>query len=73
MISAGIAQLVEYKLPKLDAAGSIPVARSSSYCKIDYGLPLIFRFLTTFQARLIYFELWAWRWFVHKFLIRTFM
>ena len=25
---AGIAQLVEYKLPKLGAAGSIPVARS---------------------------------------------
>jgi hypothetical protein len=28
MLSAGITQLAECKLPKLDAAGSIPVARS---------------------------------------------
>ncbi len=28
MSDAGVAQLVECKLPKLDAAGSIPVARS---------------------------------------------
>ena len=30
---AGVAQLVEYKLPKLGVAGSIPVARS---ILIDY-------------------------------------
>ena len=29
MVEAGIAQLVEYKLPKLGVAGSNPVARSS--------------------------------------------
>ena len=28
---AGVAQLVEYKLPKLDVAGSNPVARSNYY------------------------------------------
>ena len=30
---AGIAQLVEYKLPKLGVAGSNPVARSVFYLK----------------------------------------
>ena len=30
-LDAGIAQLVEYKLPKLGAAGSNPVSRSSSF------------------------------------------
>ncbi len=30
---AGVAQLVEYKLPKLGVAGSNPVARSSSLSK----------------------------------------
>ena len=31
---AGIAQLVEYELPKLGVAGSNPVARSKSTCSI---------------------------------------
>ena len=29
---AGVAQLVERQLPKLDVAGSSPVARSISFC-----------------------------------------
>jgi hypothetical protein len=34
---AGIAQLVEYKLPKLGVAGSNPVARSIFFGRLDYA------------------------------------
>ena len=38
IVQAGVAQLVEYKLPKLGVAGSIPVARSRNPCEPNYGL-----------------------------------
>ena len=37
-LNAGIAQLVEYKLPKLGVAGSNPVARSMRAIKIPDSL-----------------------------------
>ena len=37
---AGVAQLVEYKLPKLGVASSNLVARSSSVIEIDFVFPL---------------------------------
>jgi hypothetical protein len=37
---AGVAQLAEYKLPKLGVAGSIPVTRSTpSFIDINWGGP----------------------------------
>ena len=43
---AGVAQLVEYKLPKLGVAGSRPVARSIFHFKIRETNPRIFSLCT---------------------------
>ena len=60
-LEAGIAQLVEYKLPKLGVAGSNPVARSICWHKTERGLKPFLRLPAGSGCGRVYFELRIWR------------